>query len=160
MSCKSWSCRPSYAQHDFFKQGMIMNKPGQNLIFYDGQCGLCDRTVQLLLDVDKDRIFKFAPLQGSTAKALLQDVPNEIKTADSLILIEQFETDNKKIYILAKAALHICWLLGGWWMLLGWISFLPGFLYNWVYRIIAKNRTKIFSQSCILPRPTSDRFLP
>lgn len=47
----------------------------EHLVFYDGECGLCDRVVQTLLKVDTHERFVFAPLQGKTAEKLLQDLP-------------------------------------------------------------------------------------
>lgn len=133
----------------------------QNLVFYDGECGLCDHIVQILLKVDREKQFVFAPLQGETAKTLLQDVPNEVKSADSLILITDYQSQNKNIYLFGKAAFRICWILGSWWMLLGWISFLPGLLYDWGYRLVARNRHRLFEQVCTIPDESQkDRFLP
>jgi predicted DCC family thiol-disulfide oxidoreductase YuxK len=132
-----------------------------HLVFYDGQCGLCDQTVQQLLKVDKNEIFDFAPLQGTTAAIYLKDIPFELKNIDSFILIENYKTNDRKIYVLANGILRICWLLGGGWMLIGWLSFLPSFLFNWAYRLVARNRHRFFPQTqCFLPPPNQkDRFL-
>ena len=97
----------------------------KHLVFYDGKCGLCDHAVQFLLKVDKRKQFVFAPLQGTTAAAELKDVPEHIKQADSLILIENYQSKDQIIYILGKGAFRITWLLGGVWSLLGWLNFLP-----------------------------------
>lgn len=40
------------------------------LVLFDGVCGLCDRTVQLLLRLDRHQRLRFAPLQGPTAAAV------------------------------------------------------------------------------------------
>lgn len=134
----------------------------RHLVFYDGQCGLCDRVVQMLLRADKNKKFLFAPLQGTTAAEELKAVPAEVKQADSLILIENYSGKKGSLYIYGKAAFRIMWLLGGWWRGVGWISFLPSLLYDWGYRIIAKNRHRFFPQdACILPSPEEkERFLP
>lgn len=130
-----------------------------HLVFYDGHCGLCDRTVQFLLKIDTDKNFVFAPLQGETAKILLLSLPEVYKSADSLILMENYNS-NPQFYVLGKGALRICWLLGGPWAFLGVLNFLPSFLYNWVYRIVAHNRRKLFKSACVLPDPSlKDRFL-
>jgi len=131
-----------------------------HVVFFDGQCGLCDHVVQWLLKVDKDKIFSFAPLQGKTAARLLTSLPKEYKESDSIILVENYDSDNPKVNIYGKAAFRILWLLGGPWSLLGWISFLPSQLYDWGYWLVAKNRHKIFPEACILPTALKDRFLP
>ncbi|MEM1282390.1 MAG: DCC1-like thiol-disulfide oxidoreductase family protein [Chlamydiota bacterium] len=133
----------------------------QHLVFYDGECGLCDRVVQIVLEADKKKIFLFAPLQGETSAKELRDVPEDVKQADSVILIENYTTENEKLTIYGKAAFRIMWLLGGKWKLLGWLSFLPAFLYDWGYWIVAGNRHRFFRQDiCIIPPASeNERFL-
>lgn len=131
---------------------------GKHLVFYDGSCGFCDHAVQFVLKHDQKEDFVFAPLQGTTAKSFLKEVPPE----DSLVLIENYKSQTHSIYQLGKGAFRILWLLGGMWVLLGWIAFLPSFLYDWGYRLIARNRHRFFSKDvCPLPNPKQkDRFLP
>lgn len=134
----------------------------KHLVFYDGQCGLCDRVVQFLLHADVLEIFAFAPLQGETALRYLGDQPT-LLDVNTLVLVEGFLEADRRIFIYARAFFKICWLLGGWWTLLGWMGFLPGRPFDWVYRIVAKNRHRFFSKdtSCPAPNPMqSHRFLP
>lgn len=133
-----------------------------HLMFYDGECGLCDHIVQFLLSVDKHQRFLFAPLQGTTAQQVLADLPAEYKQIDSLVLVENFESPDQRFYVLGKGALRICWLLGGFWKIPGLLSFLPAFLYDWAYRLVARNRKRLFSDAvCPLPSPSErNRFLP
>lgn len=134
----------------------------KHLVFYDGECGLCDRVVQFVLKADKQQIFLFAPLQGETAAKELHDVQEDVKQADSVILIENYTDGEKKLYLYGKAAFRIMWLLGGWWKLVGWKNFLPAFLYDWGYWIVARNRHRFFPQdSCVIPPLNEkERFLP
>lgn len=133
-----------------------------HLLFYDGQCGLCDHIVQFLLKADIEHQFVFAPLQGSTAAIVLKELPEEYKTVDSLVLVENYQAADQKFYVMGKGAFRILWLLGSWWSVLGVFSFLPSFLYDWGYRLVAHNRHRFFSQSvCVLPDPSNKtRFLP
>ena len=139
-----------------------MDEPPRHLVFYDGSCGLCDHTVQFLLKADKQRKFLFAPLQGETAKTILRNLPPDQKKEDSLILVENFNQPDQQIYLLGKGALRISWLLGGPWRLFGWMSFLPSFLFDALYRILARNRHRFFgSEVCVVPDASNrDRFLP
>jgi predicted DCC family thiol-disulfide oxidoreductase YuxK len=118
--------------------------------------------VQFLLKRDKKEIFIFAPLQGKTAAEKLKQLPDSIKNLDSIILIEDFGLPQEKISVLGQGAFRILWLLGGIWACVGWMSFLPPFLYDWGYRFIAKNRQRFFRQDiCVIPDPLmKDRFLP
>ena len=131
------------------------------LLFYDGNCGLCDQCVQFVLKKDKDKKFFFAPLQGITAKSALLSLSAEQKKIDSMVLIDGYLCGDQKIYLEGKAALRIFWLLGGVWRILGILHFFPACLYNWIYRLVAKNRHKYYPEiSCALKDPSyQDRFL-
>lgn len=133
-----------------------------HLVFYDGNCGLCDRIVQFLIQKDKQELFVFAPLQGETAKQYLKNLSPEIRFSDSLILIENYRSPYPRVFILAKGVLRIAWLLRGWWMLVGWLSFFPGWMFDWAYRLVASNRHLFFpEEQCMIPPPNQkERFLP
>jgi predicted DCC family thiol-disulfide oxidoreductase YuxK len=75
--------------------------------------------------MDKKSIFTFFPLD---------------KVSDSLILLENYGSEQEEQLIEAKAILRIFWLLGGGYSFLGVLSFLPGWFFNWSYRLVAKNR--------------------
>ena len=45
------------------------------VVLYDGECGLCDRSVQWILSHDPDGRFSFAPLQGDAAATLRERHP-------------------------------------------------------------------------------------
>jgi predicted DCC family thiol-disulfide oxidoreductase YuxK len=133
-----------------------------HLIFYDGECGLCDRAVQVVLKADKHNQFAFAPLNGTTALHFLQKLPPELKNADSLILVEDYQSADPQIYLRSKAVFHICKILGGVWTFPGWLSYLPPDLFDWAYRLVAKYRHRLFPQNqCIVPpSKKSNQFLP
>jgi predicted DCC family thiol-disulfide oxidoreductase YuxK len=133
-----------------------------HLVFYDGNCGLCDQVVQTLLKVDTQEIFDFAPLQGLTAEQFISHLPPEQKNVDSIILVENFRSQQPQVFVMSKAVFRICWLLGGPWILLGWLSFLPAFFFDWAYRLVARYRYRLFPHiSCMIPQPNQkERFLP
>lgn len=139
-----------------------MSAPLSHLVFYDGNCGLCDRIVQFLLQKDKKQRFVFAPLQGETASNYLKYLPVETRFTDSLILIENYRSSYPRVSLLAKAALRIAWLLDWPWLLIGWLSIFPGWMFDWIYRLIASNRHYFFPHTqCMMPPPNQqNRFLP
>lgn len=51
-----------------------MSGPGATgpVLFFDGECGLCNRVVRWLLASDRRGTLRFAPLQGPTAQAYLR----------------------------------------------------------------------------------------
>ena len=130
----------------------------KHLVFYDGSCGLCDRVVNFILWADKEEQFAFAPLQGVTAKKLVPEYTNQL---DTLVLIEDYQSTDRKTYTLSKAAFRILWLLGGWWTFIGWKNFLPSWMFDWGYRLVARNRHSLFNEeACRVMSKNSPRFLP
>lgn len=130
-----------------------------HLVLYDGTCGLCSWVVQFLLKVDRQKVFVFAPLDGPVAQIYLDSLPPQKRELDSVILIENYLT-RPEIHILSQGPLRICWLLGRTWRLIGWLSFLPSFLFDWAYRIVAKNRYRLVSRGCLVPsKKDRNRFI-
>lgn len=136
-------------------------KSEKHLVFYDGKCGFCDFCVRFVLQRDRQNRFVFAPLEGKTAQQFLHENQSAQKV-DSLIMVENFQSSTPSVLYLGKAALRIAWYLGGAWPLVGIFSFLPSFLYDWAYRLVASNRSSILSdQACMLPKQKDKKkFLP
>lgn len=126
------------------------------VLYFDGVCGLCNSTVQWLLKADRAGRFRFAPLQGTTAQALL---PEEFRDLSSMVL-----TCDHRIYRKSAAVVGVLWRLGGMWKLLAallWI--IPAPIRNGGYSVIAKNRFRWFGkhETCRIPTPEeAARFLP
>ncbi|MFT4551685.1 MAG: putative DCC family thiol-disulfide oxidoreductase YuxK [Chlamydiales bacterium] len=133
----------------------------KHLVFYDGNCPLCNIVVRFLLKVDKEACFFFAPLEGETAILELKDTPDLISDLDTMVFLENYETPDQILHLKGKAALRIAWHLGGVWKMIGWLSFIPSFPFDIVYRLIAKNRYRLFSSKEPLPKGSyENRFLP
>lgn len=136
---------------------LISNLNRHPIIFFDGVCGICNKFVDIILKADKNEIFFFAPIQGETAKRILQ--PLSSKASDwSMIYV-----DENGIYQQSDASLQICRRMGGSWKILGYLLLIPRVIRNPVYRLIAKNRYKLFGKrdSCRLPsEKEKERFLP
>ncbi len=128
----------------------------QHLVFYDGECGLCDRAVQWILTKDVEEQFCFAPLQGETAARLLND---DVKKVDSLVLVEFYKTD-PKIFLEGDAMLTICAKLPFPYSMLGVFKVLPACCYNSVYRWVANHRKQLMDNACFVPDSSKpNRFL-
>ena len=132
----------------------------KHVIFYDGQCPLCNRAVRFILSVDRDKKFYFAPLKGQTAEKKLANFFLKNSELDTLVLLQNYETRNEKLMIEGKGALRVLWLLGGKYTLLGWLSFLPSFLFDPFYRLVARNRFRLFHGRGPFTFPNDNRFLP
>jgi predicted DCC family thiol-disulfide oxidoreductase YuxK len=128
-------------------------------VFFDGNCGLCHRTVQFLVQRDPLGVrFRYAPLQGETAArqlASLDDPP------DSVVVC----TEDGQILAQGDAAIHIGHALGGGWVLVSVLfSILPRLVRNWLYDWVAKHRYGWFGKTTtacpLLPPEQRDFFLP
>ena len=59
--------------------------PSEPVVFYDGACGLCQRSVRFLLLADRRKCLGFASLQGRTAAMLLRDADR--RDLDSVVFL-------------------------------------------------------------------------
>ncbi len=126
------------------------------IILYDGDCNLCDHSVQFIIKRDDKALYKFASIQSDIGKELLSNY-NISEYNDSFILIE-----NNQCYFKSTAALRICKNLKGAWKLLYIFLLLPRRFRDIFYNIIGKNRYRWFGKrnSCMLPSPEiKKRFL-
>jgi len=125
------------------------------LVFYDGVCGLCNRSVWWIIKHDKEEKFLFATLQGDLAQKWLNSAQRE--GMGSVILV-----CDESIYTESAAAFRIARLLKGWPRMLAVFSVLPRFITDGVYRFIARNRYKWFGKMDTCPFPDAGvrhRFL-
>ena len=127
------------------------------LVLYDGVCGLCAKSVRWILRHERDHELRFAALQGVTTAALRVKYPEIPTTLESVVLIT-----NGEAHVRSKAFLHIAKHLRAPWRWIYAFRWLPAFVLNGPYRIIAATRYRIFgkSDSCELPSPAQRaRFL-
>jgi predicted DCC family thiol-disulfide oxidoreductase YuxK len=120
------------------------------VILFDGVCNLCNGAVQFIIRRDKRNIFRFASLQSEAAKKLLSSVEMPPDRLDSIILIR-----NHQVYRESDAAVEIAREFSGGWKLLSWFRILPKFLRDAMYRLIARNRYRLFGKRdvCMIPSP-------
>ena len=120
-------------------------------MLYDGVCNLCNAAVQFIINRDPRARFRFAALSSPYALRLLQAYNLTVKAEpDSIVLIQ-----NGKAYLQSGAALRIAKGLGGVWPFLYVFIWVPPFIRNAVYGLIARNRYHWFGkqESCLLPTP-------
>lgn len=134
-----------------------MTRPGSPapIIFYDGECGLCQRFVQFVLAHDRRGQFRFAPLQGATAAASLP--PAAVHSLESVILL-----DRQGVHDRSDASLRIVARLGSLWPIVAWLRVIPRPIRDRVYAGVARHR-RWFGEasSCALPHgEAKSRFLP
>lgn len=107
----------------------------KHILFYDAQCQYCRNWAWRISRWDKAELFAFASLKGKTAEKY------GVLQTDSIVLLEDFDC-SKKFYVKSKAIFRIFWLLGKRKKMVGILFFLPSFLFDWGYHLVAANRPK------------------
>ena len=127
------------------------------VLFYDGECGLCDRSVRWCLRHDRRRRLRFAPLQGATYAAIA--TPGKPVLLESLVL-----SNSSGLHLRSDAVLLLLREVGGGWALLGTLGrVIPRALREASYRVVARHRRRWFggAEKCRIPAVLDrSRFLP
>lgn len=132
--------------------------PGEDvpLLLFDGECHMCDQSVQLVLDHDPLDVFRFAPLQSELAHQLLET--HGLKAdLDTVVLIE-----GGTAYTHSDAALRVARRLRFPFWLGSLALLIPRFVRDAGYRFVAANRYRWFGKkdACRIPEPSwRERFL-
>src|SRR3954451_5519840 len=137
--------------------GMLDETP---IVLFDGTCSLCDRSIQFVLDHERDHDLRFVALQSSIAEQLLVRACGEAKAhsilrgatgsgdPDSIVVIE-----GSHAFLYSDGALRIARHLRAPW---GWVralTIIPRALRDAVYRVIARTRYRWFGclENCRVP---------
>jgi predicted DCC family thiol-disulfide oxidoreductase YuxK len=132
-----------------------------HLVLYDGTCGFCDRAVRWLLDHDPDGVFRYAPLQGDTARSLRARHP-EIPEAFDTVVYVHAGPDGERVFLRSEAIFRIFEGLGGGWRHIARLRVVPRVLTDFGYLCFAKIRYAIFGRidECRIPTGAErERFL-
>lgn len=117
------------------------------IVFFDGECGVCNFWVQWILERDKKDQFMFASLQSDFGQKFLSERGLETKQFNTLYLWKP-----QQYYLIkSKAVLKIANLLGGIYNLSVIGKLIPTFISDKIYNKISENRMKLSAQKCFLP---------
>ncbi len=122
----------------------------KSIVFYDGTCGFCQGSVQLVLQHNKKENLYFAALQSGILEQFLPDTAVPEPLPDSIFFYEQ-----GKLYAQSEAALRIARHLNIPFSWLYYFRIIPLTFRDFVYSLVAKNRYLIAgrTESCLLPTP-------
>ncbi len=134
-----------------------MKKDKEIIVLFDGVCILCNGFVNFIVKRDEKAIIKFATLQSNIGKIILQKKVIKDDEMNSVIVLI-----NDEIYTKSTAAILLLVELGGFWKCVYPFYFIPKFIRDFFYNIIAKNRYKIFGkkETCMIPsKELAARFI-
>lgn len=135
------------------------------MLFFDGECGLCNRLVRLLLRFDRDAQLRFAPLQGPAAQSYFR--AHRLPTTDfeTLVFVPDWSRRDRPEYLVRTAGVIAALRATGGGaarLLAAFLSLFPGALRDAGYRVVGRWRYRIFGpwQPRPLARPEwAGRFL-
>ncbi|WP_110984378.1 thiol-disulfide oxidoreductase DCC family protein [Acaryochloris thomasi] len=127
------------------------------IVFFDGECMMCNAFVNQLLQIDTTGKVLIAALQGETAQRYLPPLPENREEWSFFYLDQAGFSDQSDAFV------RLCDRIGGVWAILSAIRIIPAPIRNTVYRFIARNRYRWFGQRSTCRIPTQEeqqRFLP
>ena len=133
---------------------------GDYIVFYDGYCVLCSKSIDFILTKDHPAKFRFASLQSEFSQKILsrKGYPTaNIQNISNIVYLQ-----HNVLKMKSDAVLSVFWDLGGIYKAtcLGYL--LPRFVRDFAYDRLAKVRYKVFGKrdSCRVPTPDEiSRFL-
>ena len=129
----------------------------QPVIIFDGVCNLCNGFVDFIVRRDADGIFQFASNQSEAGEEILSQAGITDFEADTIVLVQGGTAHTR-----STAVLRIAGQLGLPWKLLRVFVLVPAPVRDFVYRLVAKNRYRMFGKrdTCRIPTPEErSRFL-
>ncbi|MCM1982566.1 thiol-disulfide oxidoreductase DCC family protein [Lyngbya confervoides] len=127
------------------------------IVFFDGECVMCNGFVDLMLRLDPQAKILLAPLQGKTAQQYLPPQPSNQREWTLYYLTTEGLFDR------SEAVLRICGDLDHWMRLFSVFRVIPLPLRDSLYRFVAQHRYDWFGKrdSCRRPTPEDQaHFLP
>ena len=132
-----------------------MSNTEKRIVFYDGDCGFCNRTVSFILKNDKSGSVFFASLQSEFTIELFKEKGYAKPDLSTFYFLE-----DDKLYEKSNAAIRLAKYLKFPYNLSRVFKVVPRALRDWIYDGIAKRRQKLMSGFCVMPDPKDrKRFL-
>ena len=123
------------------------------ILLYDGTCGFCAESVQFVLARDRGGTLRFAALESATGRVILARHP-EVRGFDSVLFVEPAnDTSPERIFAHSNAALRVAAYLGGSWRWFQLARFVPSFIRDAAYRLVARHRHRLSARGplCVIP---------
>lgn len=127
------------------------------VVLYDGKCNFCNAIVNFVIRNDREKKFRFAPIQSREARKMLRDHNEAFASLQTVYYVNNNEVSKR-----SRAVFSIFNELGYPYKIFSWFSVLPLFITDSVYKFIAKNRYKWFGEAEQIIQPdekVKERFI-
>ena len=127
------------------------------IILFDAECVLCSANAQFVLRHDTAGRFRLASMQGETGSEIYRKHGMDPSDPTSMLVVE-----GDRLRRDSDAVLSIYEGLGMPWRLLAIMRIIPAFLRDPVYRLVARNRYRMFGKRAVCwvaPTEYRDRIL-
>jgi len=117
-------------------------------VLFDAECVLCSANAQFILNHDRHGAFYLASMQGDVGAALFRRHGLDPRDPATILVVE-----GAKVRQDSDAVIAIYEGLGFPWKLAGLFQVVPATVRDPLYRLIARNRYRIFGkrESCWIP---------
>lgn len=112
----------------------------EHVVFFDGSCALCHSVVRFLIAADRRRLLRYAPIDGETSDQLTRTRLFPDPRPDAVIYLDRSRRDAPVVWIGSDAVFRILRIVGGFWSIVSIFRFVPRFIREGVYRVIARYR--------------------
>lgn len=118
------------------------------IILFDAECVLCSKNAQIVLTYDKAKRFYLAPMQGAIGASLFRQHGLDPDDPTSILAVGKYEVHKD-----SDAIITIYEKLDWPWRLVALLRIIPAILRDPAYRLIARNRYRLFGKrtNCWLP---------
>lgn len=122
------------------------------VLFYDGDCAFCAKSVNRVFDLDRNGVVDFSPLQGELART--HGLTDYADPREGTMVVMR-EADGA-VFLRSEALIELARALGGWSRGLALFGRLvPRVIRDGAYKWIARNRHRFGGgkDACRLPTP-------
>ena len=109
------------------------------IIYYDGECPLCNSQVRFIRERDSRNRFRFVTLQSEEGRKMLRSAGRPEDDPDTVV----YERSGHQ-YLRSSAVLNILRDMGHGWGVLYSLVIVPAFIRDFFYRLVARNRHRLF----------------
>lgn len=132
-----------------------MESENRTILFYDGDCGFCNRSVQFVLKHEKDHSILFSAIQSDFCKSFFME--KNLPVPD----LSTFYFYNRgKLFERSNASFELLKFIKPPYNTLRFFRIVPIGIRDRIYNLIAKRRHKIMAGFCMIPSSDQkQRFL-